>query len=38
MNGKGKYHYKSGDEYVGEWKDDQKHGEGAYVELNGWTF
>lgn len=31
MNGKGDYHYANGDNYVGEWLDDQKHGEGEYV-------
>ena len=30
MNGQGEYHYKNGDIYTGEWRDDQKHGEGTY--------
>ena len=30
MNGQGEYHYKNGDIYTGEWREDQKHGEGTY--------
>ena len=36
--GKGKYFYKTGDKYDGEWKDDKKSGEGVVIYFNGDIF
>ena len=33
-NGKGKIIYNNGDEYEGEWKNDQKNGEGCLEYIN----
>ena len=31
----GSFFFSDGDEYVGEFKDDMKHGQGAYIYANG---
>ena len=35
MYGLGEYIHANGDEYVGEWKDNLKHGHGEYTHANG---
>ena len=32
-NGQGTYTWESGDEYVGEWKDGKRHGQGTQTQL-----
>ena len=34
-NGHGKYTYKNGDVYEGEWKDFQRHGQGKLIQTDG---
>ena len=31
-NGQGTYRWESGDEYVGEWKDGKRHGQGTQTQ------
>ena len=31
VNGQGTYNFASGDQYIGEWKDDKLHGQGTYT-------
>jgi hypothetical protein len=33
--GKGTYVYQDGDKYIGEWKDDKKHGHGIFTLESG---
>jgi hypothetical protein len=35
VNGQGTYTYPSGSQYIGEWKDGNRHGEGTYTYANG---
>ena len=35
FEGNGKYIYEDGDYYIGEWKNDLKHGKGKYYYKNG---
>ncbi|CAF1065417.1 unnamed protein product [Adineta ricciae] len=36
-NGFGTFYYSSGTKYIGEWKEDQKHGKGKVILRNGTT-
>ena len=35
MQGYGKYYYKNGEYYIGEWKNDLRHGKGTLYNQNG---
>ena len=35
LEGKGKYYYKNGSTYDGEWKNDKKNGKGILIYPNG---
>jgi outer membrane biosynthesis protein TonB len=37
-DGKGKYTYKSGNVYDGDWKNDKMAGSGTYKSAEGWTY
>ena len=34
-HGKGKYYYKKGELYIGDWHQNKKHGNGQYFYKNG---
>ncbi len=34
-NGKGKYSYKNGNKYIGDWVDDHRTGQGVFIWPNG---
>lgn len=34
-NGVGTYYWADGSKYIGQWKDDQKHGEGTEIDIKG---
>jgi hypothetical protein len=35
MCGHGKYTYPDGEMYIGQWRDNQKHGHGMYLQRSG---
>ena len=35
LNGKGTFHWKTGQKYIGEFRDNKRHGKGVMYYING---